>query len=59
MILFLGPFAIDTQSKVCDFHRKHPGQKYEGCTCSKSWTTTLKSAVDKSPTVLAEEHYEP
>ena len=26
-----------TEIHICDFHKKHPGQSYAGCTCFASY----------------------
>ena len=38
---------VVTKHHTCDFHKKHPGKNYAGCTCSGAYIYREKKSKDK------------
>ena len=38
---------VKTKMNTCDFHKKNPGIPYAGCTCSGSYSLSVKNEEKK------------
>jgi hypothetical protein len=63
MIINFNPEEWETiiTDSICEFHKKHPGKLYAGCTCSTSFSLRRKKdTINPLPThhFLTDEEYE-
>ena len=40
------PTTSEITHHTCNFHKKHPGSQFPGCTCSSSYTTKTKPMAE-------------
>uniref|UniRef100_A0A6M3L8E3 Uncharacterized protein n=1 Tax=viral metagenome TaxID=1070528 RepID=A0A6M3L8E3_9ZZZZ len=48
MLIVVPKTRTKSKVNVCSFHKKHPRQRYAGCTCSSSyWNEPIEKDADR------------
>lgn len=46
MLIRQPPTTVEVTHHVCDYHKRHPGKPYAGCTCSGAYKSRVKPMKD-------------